>query len=278
MRPTNARTKSRSSVKSAPTIKPSVGKKRSAPPELPEDDNDWSPRRGKRRGGDDGKKKSAKAREKFEKMSIEEIGGELAGMIEEEDGGEKQPPSTFSKHFAAVKSQLDKGEDVPIEVQSEAFFRATRAMAIDLMPIAEGSYRKTQKEGAMYALVALANKVGELQNDLRMSEDIDGKVATINSLLYSNVVRVANMLVQEKYTLQNSIDGIVRDTAQRKALRKEIDETIMSFIAAMEEHRKLLEMQVRAFLSGEPNYLNPMAAAEEEARKVKKKKGKKKPR
>ncbi|QIG74777.1 hypothetical protein EVC12_142 [Rhizobium phage RHph_I42] len=277
MRPTNARTKSRSSVKSAPSIKPSVSKKRSSVPELPEDDNDWSPRRGKKRGGDAAKKAGAKKRDKFDKMSVEEI-GEVIEELGDESEDEKAPPSIFSKHFGRVQKLMEKGEDVPLEVQSEAFYRATQAMAIDLIPLAESSYRKTQKEGAMYALVALVNKIGELQNDLKMSEDIDGKVATINTLLYTCFVRMANMLVQEKYTLQNSIDGITRNSIERKAIRKEIDNLILSFTKAMDEHKKVLESQVRAFLQGDPNYLNPMAAAEEAEKKAKKKKGKKKSR
>ncbi|QXV74113.1 hypothetical protein [Rhizobium phage RHEph12] len=245
---------------------------------MPEDDNDWSPRRGKKRGGDAAKKAGAKKRDKFDKMSVEEIGEVIEELGIDDEDTEKAPPSVFSKHFKRVQEQIAKGEDVPLEVQSEAFYRATQAMAIDLIPLAESSYRKTQKEGAMYALVALVNKIGELQNDLKMSEDIDGKLATINSLLYTCFLRMANMLVQEKYTLQNSIDGITRNSIERKAIRAEVDKLIQSFTHAMIEHKDVLKAQIHAFLQGDPNYLNPMAAAEEEAKAKKKKKGKKKSR
>lgn len=270
MRPGNARSSTR--PKMSPKA-PSGRGTASKAPHLPEDDDDFRSRKRSKRKSSPSDSSEVKKRERMSD-SMEQLASEI---IENADG-ESEVKSTFSTRFKGIQKRIEKGEDIPLETVAEQFFKATLDMAIDLLPIAERTYRKTQKEGAMYPLIGLVNKIGELMNDVKMSDDIAGKLVTVRALNHTAFVRVADLLLREKYNLQAAIDGLTTDTTMRKALRRQIDSTIISFGKGMYEHEKLLSQQLTMFLEGDPNYLNPSSGNDDldnpEARKKKKKKKK----
>lgn len=259
-------------VKSRPsstrTVARNAGKQRKvAPIDLPEDEDDYRPRSRKPRSKEQTKESDAKRREAFEEAE------EQANALLEDDASEKKVKSVFKRSFQDIKKKLESDGDIPIEETATAYYRTSLALIQDLMPIAEENYRKTGKEGAAYVINVLINQARDLNNDLKLAEDIEGRLSVIQTLVHSIFVRVAELLLREKYAMHNTIDGVTSNSTLRKALRKELDGMIMSYAKGLSSFENILNMQVRAYLSGDPNYL---AAGSERTEEPKKKKGRRK--
>jgi hypothetical protein len=176
-----------------------------------------------------------------------------------EDDEEEEDESIFKQDFDKLRASLspDNGDNLRIDQVSASFFRASLAMIMELMPIAEKAYRKTQKESAAYALTALMNQARDLTNDVRRSEDAEGQALQLKSVVDTTFKSVAQLLLQEKFALQTKVDAITNDPRVRKAIRAEMDATILSFTIGLREHSNLLSARIRSFLLGEANYMKP---------------------
>lgn len=271
-RPVSTRTQSRS-----------VGKakaKEREPLYLPEDEDERPRNRNKKkRSKEQNQKSSAGTREKFEDM--EELEGVASQFIEDMENAEnpqksKKLVSTFQRDFAKTLDEIKNSDDLRVDAASASYYRAALSMVMDLIPVAEDSYRKTQKEGANYALQALVNQGRDLMNDVKLSEDLEGRLFTIKSLIQNTFERVAGLMMNHKYELQRSIDGITSNPSLRRAMRSEADKMAVMYSKGLEECKIFLNLQLSMYLSGDPNYLNPHAGNEDEdAPKKKKRKGKK---
>ncbi len=261
-RPASTRVVSRSAGK--PT-------KKQKPLDLPEDDNDYRPRGRKKRSKDQTKESDAKRREAFDEM--EGYADDLIASVE--DGDEEKIKSVFQSSFASIKKQMES-DGTAIEESSVAYYRTCLALIHDLMPLAEKNYRTTGKEGAAYVISTLINQARDLTNDLRLAEDVEGKLAVIRTLVHSSFVRIAELLLREKYNMHNTIDGITSNATIRKAFRKELDSMIMSYGTGLRDFEVILNKQVAAYLSGDPNYLAAGSTSYQEDTAPKKKRRKKK--
>ncbi len=254
-------------------ISRSAGKqpKKQKPLDLPEDDNDYRPRGRKKRSKEQTKESDAKRREAFDEM--ESYADDLIASAE--SGDEEAVKSVFQKSFADIKKQMEK-DGTAIEDTSVAYYRTCLALIHDLMPLAESNYRKTGKEGAAYVISTLINQARDLTNDLRLAEDVEGKLIVIKSLIHSSFVRIAELLLREKYAMHNTIDGITSNSTIRKAFRTELDSMIKSYAKGLKDFEMLLGKQVAAYLSGDPQYLSAGSerSTDEDAPKKKKRKRK----
>lgn len=267
-RPVSLRTSSRSVGKAA------SAKKSPKEISLPEDDDDFRPRsRGKKRSKEQTKERDAKTREKFE-GELEEMAGELLEAMEEEGDSSKSKISVFAKDFQKLRKTLSpENTELRIDEAASAGYRALLAMCFDLVGQAEKSYRQTGKEGSMYALQALVNQIRDLNNDVKLSEDIQGRLMTVEQLIRNAFIRMASFVLNEKYSMQRQIDALTTDGRLRKAFRKELDDGIKVIAHGMRDHQKLLNSQLALYLAGDPNYLNPqLGDAEENPDAPKKKK------
>jgi hypothetical protein len=262
-RPASTRVVSRSAGKQPRKLKPL---------DLPEDDNDFRPRGRKKRSKDQTKESDAKRREAFDDR--EAFADDLLNSVDDEDD-EGKIASVFQTSFASIKKQMEK-EGLAIEDSSTAYYRTCLALIHDLMPLAEKNYRTTGKEGAAYVISTLINQARDLTNDLRLAEDVEGKLVVIRSLVHTSFVRIAELLLREKYAMHNTIDGITSNATIRKAFRKELDSMIMSYGKGLKDFEMLLGKQVGAYLSGDPQYLSAGSDREETEEPKKKRKGRKK--
>lgn len=234
---------------------------------LPEDE-DESPRsrikgKKKKRGKDD-----------FIENTHEQMQAELQELLEKE-GSSKKPSSKFKKSFAKFQEKLDPNNpDFRIDQASTSFYRSALDMLVDLIPIAETNFRATGREGASYALVALVKQVEELQNAIRMNDDIEGRIQTLRSLVQGVFVRLAEMVINSKFEAHKAIDNVTNDPKKRKHLRKALDDMILAMAKPMEEYKELLQMQIALYMAGDPSYLNPEAAKQQNSSPKKKKRKK----
>lgn len=203
------------------------------------------------------KKKKKRGAEDEHLKALESFADRFAGDLE--DGEEEESAeSVFTKDYTKIKKLLDPDNpNLRIDQVSIAFFRAALATILDLLPIAERAYRKSQKESAAYALTALINQARDLTSDVKMGDDVEGQAILIKKIVDMSYVGVAEMLLQEKFALQAKLDTLSSSPSVRKAMRQELDDMVRSFIKGMRAHSDLTSTRVKAFLQGDPNYMNP---------------------
>jgi len=179
--------------------------------------------------------------------------------------------STFHKDFDKLRTMLSP-DNVELRVDQAAplLFRAALAMILDLLPIAEHKYRKSRQESAAYALTAMINQARDLTNDVRLSEDTEGRAVVLGQIINMNFVRIAELLLNEKYALQRKLEAVITDATVRRAFKAELDKMVLSYTKGLKDIQGLLTDQSRGYLLGDANYLNP--SAPEPAKKRKRKK------
>lgn len=236
------------------------------PLNLPEDDDDVPVSRKK-------KKRSSKT-----VSNKDAVDGILDLLEAEKDGGEPSDPFKFAKSkkdFDKLKDYLaPDNAEFNIDAASNIFLRSSASTIADLIPIAEATYRTTKKEFAAYALSSLVKQLNELIAELRVSGDVEGKLLTITQIIQSSFVRIAELLLREKFNLHKTIESVSNDPVVRKELRRELDVMIQSYGKGLSQQKDLLTQQLTMFISGNPNYMNPFAASEEEEAPKKKKRKK----
>lgn len=219
------------------------------------------------------KTKKKRGKEDFIENTHEAMQEELQALMDE--GSQKKVNSKFKKSFEKYKQQFDpENPDFRIDQAANSFNRSALDMLLDLIPLAEETVRKTQKEGASYALIALLKQIEELQNSIRMNDDIEGRISTLKSLIQATFVRIADMIIRSKFDMHKSIDNIISDPKKRKHLRTALDDMILAMGKPIEEYKERLQLQVGMYIAGDPAYLNPEAAQQDNTPKKKRKKRK----
>ena len=185
-----------------------------------------------------------------------------------------QALSTFRNDFTKLREQMnpDAQDSFRVENSSYLFYRANLGMIMDILPIAEETYRSSKKESAAYAMAALINLGRDLHNDLKMNEDVDGKAMVISSIITQGFMRVADLLLREQHDLLKRIAAIVIKSSLTRPIKTEINTSIVSVAKAMDSTSQLVGMQASEYLRGNPNYLNPHAVQEPVKSKVKRRK------
>ena len=215
------------------------------------------------------KKKKLEKRLKAEakvKKNLEKLEGELGGLvtqpdIDQEEGGEIIL-STFSQDFEELRSKVSPDNDqFRPDQMSAQFSRAALSMILQLLPIAEHNYRLTKKDQAAYVISSLVNQARDLNNDVKMSEDLHGQTVEITRLTDVTFTRIADLLLQERYALQTRLKAFV-PTSKKASVDKEIDAMITSLSKACDGLKGVLNLQVSGYILGDPNYINPTATAQ----------------
>lgn len=205
------------------------------------------------------------------KKKISKLSEKLKDKLKDVEEGEEIQPSVFQDAFAELRRTLTTdNEEISLDLSTPAFLRASLLMLTDLIPIAEAAYRKSRQQSAAYALSTLVNQVRDINNDLKVSEDIESKALAMRRMVDSTFVSLAQLIMQEKFAFQERVNNATNDTRMRKVIRSEADTMLKSMGHALTEHSTLLSDRVRAYLMGNPNYMNP--SMEEKVGRVKSKK------
>lgn len=213
--------------------------------------------------------KKSKSNKKISKLSEK-----LKKKLKDAEEGEDVPPAVFEKAFKELRKTLETNNaDISLDQSTNAFLRSSLLMLTDLIPVAEASYRKTRQQSAAYALSTLVNQVRDINNDLRMVEDVESKALIMKRIVDTTMLGIAQMFLAEKFELQNRLNAYITNSGIRKAVRKDLDQMMRSASQGLQDQSNLLSDRIRAYLLGNPTYMNPNAQPEEPK---KKKKGRKK--
>ena len=217
------------------------------------------------------KKKKKVKREKAEakvKKNLEKLQGELGDLAKQPDLGEGDGEggeiilSTFSKDFEELRAKVSPDNDqLRPDQMSAQFSRAALSMILQLLPIAEHNYRLTKKDQAAYVISSLVNQARDLNNDVKMSEDLHGQAVEIARLTDATFTRVADLLLQERYALQTRLKAFIHPS-KKASVDKEIDALITSVSKACDGLKGILNLQVSGYIHGDPNYINPTATVQ----------------
>ena len=227
---------------------------------------------------EDKPRRRSKKKKKDVSAQIDAVKREAMENLEEaleEDEGEEAITSAFQEDFLKLKALVDpSNEDLSMDNTAPLFFRASLSMLLDLMPLAEDAYRKSTKESAAYALVALMNQIRDINNDLRMSEDVAGKTFTINDILSKALTQIAEHMLRQRYTFDQKIDSMITKPEVRKALKTEVSNYVRTVAEGIDSIQKLSDQRVEAYFNGDPHYMNPGLVDHAPAKKSKKSKKK----
>lgn len=194
-----------------------------------------------------------------------------AALRESNEGGDLddaavQALSKFRNDFNALREVMDpsQSENFRLDKAAGLFSRASLGMILDLIPHAEEAYRTTKKESAAYALVALLNQARELQGDVKVNDDTEGKIRAIQSI-YSNAFSLmADALLRENHELISNISNEINKPAHVRIVRNGTKQMLLSLGKYVDELRKRTSLQMAAYIEGDPDYLNAGKKVEKE--------------
>ena len=182
----------------------------------------------------------------------------LRNVIEEvEDESEDEIKSIFEGVFnklgdAAGNPDAEfRGDDSAKNLQ-----RAAYALMLDMIPIAESTYRATRKQQDAYAMNSFIDEARQLVEELRTMTDADNQTEHITKrIILPLMLRVANVLLNEFANLKGAVDTEVRDIAAAKAVKRASDGAALSIGKFMTEVQNAIAAQVAAYLHGDSNSL-----------------------
>lgn len=206
------------------------------------------------------KKLSKKNQEKLN-QELERFADQMLDMGDYDSDSEdyKEHISKFEEDFQTLREMVSPENDLlRVDQSSALFYRASLAMVLDLLPLAEKNYRESRKESAAYALNALINQGRDLNNDVKMSEDTAGQVLVLQQLVQTNFTRLADLLLKERHAFAMKVESLLKSNSDKKEIKSNFDATIKTFVKGANSLQDLLNLQISGYLHGDPSYLNPM--------------------
>jgi len=133
-------------------------------------------------------------------------------------------------------------------------------LVLEMIPIAEMSYKTYRTERAAYALNVYLNQAREIANDMRAVQDFQEHANKIGDMIREHFAQVARNLVDETYSLKKGIRDDVNPKTRRHVDEK-IDGMTRSHGRYMNETVKALAEKITAFLVEKPDNVKTGRAA-----------------
>ena len=195
---------------------------------------------------------------------VERAREELAQVLMDE-GDAAQPPvgGTLKKSATRFENEINKvrrlasnsNEDFNAEAANRAMLRAMYAATLDLIVIAETTYRREKKEQQGYVYVAMCNKAQELANDLRMTSNTEAQAQFIaTSILHPIFVAQAQNMLSELMSLKSAVSTYTDPKATRK-INERIDATMRTMGAFMTGASEKTASNIRLYLNGDMSFV-----------------------
>lgn len=187
----------------------------------------------------------------------DELVSELMEMTEEEEGQAKS--DRFAKEFKKLRKKVGAGNDhFNAENANTEMLRAMLTMMLDIIPLAEQTFRKSKKESSAYALNALVNQARELSTDLRMSKDVEGQALFIKDLIITPIFKVfAQQLISETLNVKNTVDTHVSNPKRARKVKEDVDKMARNLGKFLTESVTKMYADVDNYLAGNMDRLIP---------------------
>lgn len=196
---------------------------------------------------------------------VERAREELAQVLMDE-GDTAQPPvgGRLKKSATRFEDEINKvrraasnsNDDFNAEAANRAMLRAMYAATLDLIVIAETTYRREKKEQQGYVYVAMCNKAQELANDLRMTSNTDTQAAYISvSLIHPMFVAQTQHMLSELLSLKSTIDTHCADAKRARKIKERVDEVMRTMGSFMTAANEKLNGNIRMYLAGDMSFV-----------------------
>jgi hypothetical protein len=187
----------------------------------------------------------------------DELVNDLMEMTEEEEGQVKS--DRFAKEFKKLRKKVGAGNDhFNAENANTEMLRAMLTMMLDIIPLAEQTFRKSKKESSAYALNALVNQARELSTDLRMSKDVEGQALFIKDLIITPIFKVfAQQLISETLNVKNTVDTHVSNPKRARKVKEDVDKMARNLGKFLTESVTKMYADVDNYLAGNMDRLIP---------------------
>lgn len=201
------------------------------------------------------KKKKKKARDAFDMVAAglpEKEREIIEGLVDGEEGDEEQLSSIFEKAFSTLHADAANPDaDYRSDQAAKNMQRASLALVLRMIPMAEVNYRHTKKRDDAYALLAFIDQARELSNELRMLNDADGQIDFIvNKIVKPLFLNGGQILLSEMLAIKNSIDTELRGEKTSKIIKRRVDESANSLGKFWAEMQQSIASQLDNYLRG----------------------------
>lgn len=187
----------------------------------------------------------------------DELVTELMEMTEEEEGQVKS--DRFAKEFKKLRKKVGASNDhFNAENTNAEMLRAMLTMMLDIIPLAEQTFRKSKKESSAYALNALVNQARELSTDLRMAKDVEGQAAFIKDMIINPIFKVfAQQLITQMLNVKNTVDTHVSNPKRARKVKEHVDKMGRELGKFLTESVVKMHSDIDNYLAGNMNQLIP---------------------
>lgn len=159
----------------------------------------------------------------------------------------------LKKNYRKISAEVKKGELLNPDAITKKLFSVMLSTTIDLIPIAEKTYRNSRKDAAAYAYTNLVDKAQQLSADLKILKDTQGQAEYIRSNIVDPLLlSVISLMLQENMVMRSEIDNAFNSSPKRAiALKKKLDSSTRRVGDFLTKAKEASFQQIEAFLSGE---------------------------
>ena len=152
-------------------------------------------------------------------------------------------------HDLVQRTGADAGK-LESDALTAAMYRATLGMVLDLIPIAENTYRTKMTEQSAYALNALINQAVSVSGLLRGFNDMQERASFISeSILLPAFVRITQQMLAASTGLHAAIDGSGLKPEKASEVKKAVSVMVKEFAAYLHGESTAVTAIVTDFLT-----------------------------
>lgn len=180
---------------------------------------------------------------------------------------------TFENDLRLLRrSVIKSGESFNADSANRTLLKTMLAMNLKLVPIANKAYKRSKKENAMYALLAIEKQVLELATELKLLGNVEHQSEFIETRIINPIfMAMVQINIKEFLDLKNSIDSLL-PPKQARNVKLRIDDALKNVTAYMDESSHKLHSDITSYLSGDVDFLNKDSGDSGRGGKKKKKK------
>lgn len=159
--------------------------------------------------------------------------------------------TTIQQEFGELKRMYGSdAEDFQNDKSTLAMLRASLAMTMDMLPIAEAAYRKVPNNFNANALVNITNQARELANDIRNLQSLEQQVDHINNEVIRPSIRMmAQDLISLTHMLKKEASFYIKKPSARRIMHSHIDAMAQNHGKYMTQTALDMQEKVRKYLT-----------------------------
>lgn len=180
-----------------------------------------------------------------------------------------KPTSRFAANFNKLRKSSVENSDFNAEAAHKILLKTMFAMTMDLLPVADVAFKKSGKEQAAYALIALAKQAQEISSELRMLGNVESQTEFIKNNIIAPVFK---MLVQHTMAqcmhIKNTIDTEL-DGKNTKPIKRQIDNLLVGLGQYMDGSREQMSANIGMYLAGDMSFMSTGSSDKSEKKRRK---------